>query len=158
MNRLVLGMVAIVVLLGCKSVPTEEEQRLVLIKTEFLLKKWENLEYLPPDYPIEDAMAGKEGCASVEYIILPSYEIKNIKVVSSSSKSFAKQAKLNVEKWKWSKIPDGILEVPIKTSTEFQFCLESGDGHCSHKGSIKNSQCAADEVIYVTGYKIKHRE
>ncbi|MDO6642185.1 energy transducer TonB [Shewanella sp. 5_MG-2023] len=155
MNRYILGIVVTLVLVGCKTTPTEQYQGLQLTEAELLSQKWEKLERFPPLYPIEDARAGKEGCASVEYVITPDNEIKDIKVVSSTSKHFAKQATLNVKKWKWSALPKSIIQEPIKTNTQFQFCLETGDGHCSEISSIKNNQCIGEDVIYSTGYRIK---
>ncbi|RTR36929.1 hypothetical protein EKG38_21760 [Shewanella canadensis] len=155
MNRYILGIVGTLALVGCKTTPTEQYQDLQLTEAELLSEKWEKLERFPPLYPIEDARAGKEGCASVEYVITQGYEIRDIKVVSSTSKHFAKQAKLNVKKWKWSELSKGIVQEPIKTNTQFQFCLETGDGHCSEKDSFENSQCSGEDVIYSIGYRVK---
>jgi hypothetical protein len=157
MNRFIIGIVGTLVLVGCKTTQTKQYQNLQLTEAALLSKKWEKLERVPPLYPIEDARAGKEGCASVEYVITPDNEIKDVKVTSFTSKHFAKQAKLNVKKWKWSALPKGIVKEPIKTKTQFQFCLETGDGHCSKNNSIKNNQCDGEDLIYSTGYKIKHR-
>ena len=157
MNRYIPVIIGILALVGCNTAPTEQYNNLPLTEAELLSKKWESLERFPPLYPIEDARAGKEGCASVEYIITPNYEIKDIKVVAASSKYFAKQAKLNVAKWKWSKLPQGILQGPIKTNTQFQFCLETGDGHCSEKSYFENSQCSGEDAIYSIAYRVKRR-
>ncbi|MDP2560365.1 energy transducer TonB [Psychrobium sp. 1_MG-2023] len=155
MNRYILGIVGALTLAGCNTTPTEQFQSLQLTEAELLSKKWANLERFPPLYPIEEARARKEGCASVEYVITPDNEIKDIKVVSSTSKYFAKQAKLNVKRWKWSELAKGITQVPIKTNSQFQFCLETGDGHCSKRKPIANNQCTGDDIIYATGYVIK---
>ncbi|PKG84280.1 hypothetical protein CXF85_08740 [Colwellia sp. 75C3] len=157
MNRYILGIVGTLVLVGCKTTPTEQYLNLQLTEAELLSEKWRKLERFPPLYPIEDARAGKEGCASVEYVITPDYEIKDIKVVSSTSKYFAKQAKLNIKKWKWSELPKGILKESIKTNTQFQFCLETGDGHCLENSSYENSQCSGEDSIYSIGQRIKRR-
>jgi hypothetical protein len=71
--------------------------------------------------------------------------------------SYSKQARLNVKKWKWSELPKGIVQEPIKTTTQFQFCLETGDGHCSEKSSFENSQCDGEDAIYSIGYRVKRR-
>ena len=155
MNRYILGIIGTFALVGCKTTPTDQFQSLQLTEAELLSEKWAGLERFPPLYPIEDARAGKEGCASVEYVITPDNEIKDIKVVSSTSKYFAKQAKLNVKKWKWSALAKGIIQEPIKTNTQFQFCLETGDGHCSGNSLIKNNQSTGSDIIYSTGYRIK---
>ncbi len=155
MNRYILGVVGALGLVGCNTTPIEQYEGLQLTEAELLSEKWKNLERFPPLYPIEDARAGKEGCASVEYVITPDNEITDIKVVSSTSKHFAKQAQLNVKKWKWSELPKGIVKEPVKTNTQFQFCLETGDGHCSEKNSFENSQCTGEDAIYSIGYRIK---
>ena len=116
MNRYVLGVVGTLVLVGCKTTPTEQYQSLQLTEAELLSEKWDKLERFPPLYPIEDARAGKEGCASVEYVITPNNEIKDIKIVSSTSKHFAKQAKLNVKKWKWSALSMSLLKQRLNFS------------------------------------------
>ncbi|WP_158681394.1 energy transducer TonB [Pseudoalteromonas sp. T1lg88] len=154
MNKYIIGLVGILPLVGCKTTLTEQDQDIKLTEAELLSEKWNNLERFPPLYPIEDARAGKEGCASIEYVITPDYEIKDIKVVSSTSRHFAKQAKLNVQKWKWSELPEGLIQEPIKTNTQFQFCLETGDGHCSEKKSFENSQCEGEDLIKSIGYRI----
>ena len=155
MNRYILGIVGTLVLVGCKIAPTEQYQHLQLTEAELLSSKWESLERFAPLYPIENAMAGKEGCASIEYVITPDNEIKDIKVIASSSKYFSKQAKLSVMEWKWSELPKGILQEPVKTSTLFQFCLETGDGHCSEINALESNICGGEDIIYSIGYKIK---
>ena len=155
MNKCILGLITTLTLIGCQSTPVKEYDKVQLIDAELLSEKWQGLERFPPPYPIENARAGKEGCASVEYVITPSNEIENIKVISSTNKHFAKQAKLNVKDWKWSQLASNILQKPIKTTTQFQFCLETGDGHCSDKSSFRNSQCTGEDVIYSIAYKIK---
>ena len=155
MTKYILGLVGVLILVGCKSTPTEQYLDLQITEAELLSKKWENLERLLPLYPIKYARAGKEGCATVEYVITPSYEIKDIKVVSSTSKGFAKQAEFSIKKWKWSKLDKGLLQEPIKTSTQFQFCLESSDAHCAKKSFLQNNQCTGKDVIYLIGSEIK---
>ncbi|GLS84551.1 energy transducer TonB [Paraferrimonas haliotis] len=155
MNRYILPIIGAVALVGCKSTPSDQYQDVQLTEAELLSKKWEKLERFPPMYPIEEARAGKEGCASVEYVITPDYQIEDVKVVYSTSKYFAKQAKLNVTKWKWSDLPQGIIQAPVKTNTQFQFCLETGDGHCSQPKPVNNEQCVGEDVVYSVGYSMK---
>ena len=144
MNRYILGTIA---LMGCKTTPTEQFHHLQLTEAELLSEKWEDLERFPPLYPRENARVGKEGCATVEYVITPENEIKDIKVVSSTSRFFASQARKNVNEWKWSKLAKGIVQEPVKTKTQFQFCIETGDGHCSEEEPIENNQCSGKDII-----------
>ncbi|PKG57124.1 hypothetical protein CXF82_11150 [Shewanella sp. GutDb-MelDb] len=155
MNRYISGIVGILVLAGCKTAPTEQYQHVQLIEAELVSTKWESLERFSPQYPIETAREGKEGCASIEYVITPDYEIRDIKVIASNSKYFAKQAKLSIKQWKWSELSKGIIQEPIKTSTQFQFCLETGDGHCAEKSYFENSKCSGEDIIYSIGYRVR---
>lgn len=146
-------------LTSCKSTKTNIEHYADLKVTQeaLLSNNWQQLKRFPPKYPIEDAKAGREGCAEVEYVVTPDYQIKDIKVLNSTSRFFAKQAKLNVKKWSWSNLPNGIIKAPIKTVTRFEFCLEQGDGHCTNKPTFDNNQCSAHDVIYSVGYKFTSR-
>lgn len=157
MNKFTLGMgIGMLVLVGCKTTPNEQHQNLPLSEAKLLSSDWKNLQRFPPLYPIEEARKGNEGCATLEYVVTADYEITDIKVVESTSKHFAKQARLNVNRWKWSELPKGIITEPIKTNTQFQYCLETGDGHCSDMGSLENNQCSGKDVIYSVGYRMKH--
>lgn len=155
MNQYVLGLVSIIALASCKATTTEQYPDLPLIEGELLSSKWEALERFPPLFPIENALAGKEGCASVEYVITKNNEIKDIKVVNSTNKYFAKQAKLTIQTWNWSELPKGIIDSPIKTNTQFEYCLESGDGHCKNKDSFVNTECKGKDTLYSIAYKVK---
>lgn len=155
MNRYIIGLAAVAALAGCNTTPTGQYQNISLTEAELLSEKWLSLQRFPPLYPIEEAVDGTEGCATVEYVITPDYDIKDIKVVSSTSKHFSKQAIANVKKWKWADLPEGIVTAPVKTMTQFQFCMETGDGHCAAAKLKANSQCKGKDAIYSIGYRIK---
>ena len=158
MKYLIIGL-APLILLGCKATDSATQQsfeHLSVVQGEILDQKWSNLKRFPPLYPIEEARASNEGCATVEYVVTPNYEIEDIKVVQSTSKYFAKEAKKNVAKWKWGNLPKGIIKDPIKTQTRFEFCLEQGDGHCSELNLSEITQCSGSDVIASVGYRIKH--
>jgi len=157
MNKKYISILGLFLLASCQNTPSDQYQSLPLTEAELLSNKWQSLQRFPPLYPIENARAGKEGCASVEYVITPENEVKNVKVIASTNKYFAKQAKLNVKKWKWSELPKGVLTAPVKTTTQFQFCLETGDGHCEQDDILTNNQCTGRDVIFSTGYRIKKR-
>lgn len=140
---------------GCKSTPTEPQPTLALTDALLLEQQWQQLERFPPMYPMEAAVAGKEGCATIEYVITPNYKITDISVVAASSPSFAQEAKINVNRWKWSALPQNILSAPVKTQTQFQYCLETGDGHCKSAHLAANNQCYGKDVIYAIGQKMK---
>ncbi len=155
MTKYILGLVLGFTLVGCKSTPTQQYQDLKIIEADLLSQRWENLERSLPLYPVHYARAGKEGCATIEYVITPSYEIKDINVISSTKQGFAKQAIHNIKQWGWSKLDKGILREPIKTSTRFEFCLESADKHCAKKSFLQNSECSGEDLIYLIGSEIK---
>ena len=150
--------IGLLVLTGCKTTPSESYEGLLLKDGELLTSKWRSLTRFPPLYPITDAKAGTEGCTTVEYVITPDYEVKDVKVITSDSWNFSKQAKINIRKWRWSELPSGIIEQPVRTRTQFQFCLENGDGHCSEKKLSESTQCPGTDVIYAIGRIIKRSD
>ncbi len=144
-------------LAACATAPTAQFQALPITESELLSDKWQHLERYSPLFPIEEARAGSEGCASVEYVVTPDYEIKEIKVAGSTSHHFATQAKRVISQWKWADLPKGILEAPVKTRTQFLFCLETGDGHCSQAPVLDLAQCGGDDIILSVAQKALRR-
>lgn len=120
-----------------------------------MAKEWQELERFPPRFPTSHAIKGEGGCATIEYLVSSDNAISNIQVVDSTSKQFAKQAKINVKKWNWSALPKGITSAPLKTQTQFKFCVDAGGGRCDKTPKV--AQCSGDDVIYAMGYRIKRR-
>ena len=157
MNRYILSVLALILLSGCQTSPPLQLQDVQLTEAELQTEKWSELKRFAPKYPVEEAIAGRDGCAAVEYVITPSYEIRDVKVLSSSSRYFAKQAELTVKNWKWSELPQGIIAAPVKTITQFRFCLDAGDGRCSVPATVDNAACSGKDTIYSIGYRIVHK-
>jgi|SRR5690554_1269080 len=155
MTRYILGMITLLVLTGCQATSTEQFPNLAITEGELLSNKWAGLQRFPPMYPMEEAQAGIEGCATVEYVISPDHDITDIKVVAATNASFAHQAKVNISRWKWSELPQDILQNPVKTRTQFQYCLETGDRHCSSPSLLANSECSGSDVIYSVGHRMQ---
>lgn len=115
--------------------------------------RWQALQRFAPRYPDKDAQSRKEGCAVIEYVITPTYELKDIKMLSATGDRFAKQARQVVKKWKWSDLPAGIVQQTVKTRTQFQFCLEDGSGRCQSGGAGENTECKGADTIWSVGYR-----
>ncbi|CAM5220116.1 energy transducer TonB [Alishewanella longhuensis] len=48
----------------------------------------ELLPRVEPAYPIEAARDGKEGCATLEYVITPDYQITDVRIVETTARYF----------------------------------------------------------------------
>lgn len=141
-------------LTACNSTPTLNHTSLPLTEAELLSGKWQKLQRKEPRYPLESAIAGNEGCATVEYVITADYAIEDIKVLESSNRYFAKQAKKSIARWNWSQLDKGIISTPVKTRTRFEFCIDNeNDNHCSAATLITNATCSGKDVITAVGRK-----
>ena len=90
-----------------KTLAAVDYADLTLTEGALQQSNWQALKRFAPRYPEKDAIKGKEGCAVVEYVITPQYELKDIKVITATGDRFAKQARraktYNVK----AKIPSG---------------------------------------------------
>lgn len=136
-----------------KTLAAVDYADLTLTEGALQQSNWQALKRFAPRYPEKDAIKGKEGCAVVEYVITPQYELKDIKVITATGDRFAKQARQVVTKWKWSDLPSGILQQAIKTRTQFQFCLEDGSGRCQSGAAGENVQCKGEDTIWSVGVR-----
>lgn len=157
MNKLIITSSIIVILSGCVNTSAPLYGNLVSVDAELSSVKWQSLTRVPPLFPIEEARENKEGCAEIEYVITPDYQIKDVVVVRATSKHFAKQAQHSLAKWQWHQLPKALLSEPLKTTTRFEFCLETGDGHCEQHRPLNNSQCAGNDVLMSVATKTRHR-
>lgn len=159
MRTILLGGLILLGVSGCittvEPTPKANNDNLPVVDGALLAKEWQELNRFPPRFPTSHAIKGEDGCATLEYVISADNTISNIQVIDATSKQFAKQARLNVKKWHWSALPKGITKTPIKTQTQFQYCLDSGDGRCKKKPKL--AQCSGDDVIYSVGYRVKKR-
>lgn len=157
MKHLAISLITLTIL-GCKSTEPEISQqfpRLEVIQGEMASNKWQPLARFSPRYPIVEAKARREGCATIEYVITPQYDILDIKVVDATSRYFGKESQNVLSKWDWSTLPKDILVSPIKTQTRFEFCLEDGNGRCSAPKLAARTQCSGSDVVSSVGSIIK---
>ena len=122
---------------------------------ELLKTQWSALKRFSAKYPIKAAKKRKAGCATVEYVITPSYQIKNIVVTERSDRVFIKSSKKAVYQWKWKDLPKGLIKSPIKTRTRFDYCVESIDKSCDEV--IKSFSCSGTDSISSIGSIVKRR-
>ncbi|MDO6712784.1 energy transducer TonB [Aliiglaciecola sp. 2_MG-2023] len=139
---------------GCASTKVEKEYSdLSVTQNEIQSSKWSQLNRFPPRYPKQAAIKSIEGCATVEYVITPQNEVKDITVIASTSKQFSKAAVNVIKNWKWSELPKNILTQPVKTQTRFDFCFDKPNQPCST--ITPNYSCPSDDIIYSTGMRVK---
>lgn len=121
-----------------------------LSKELFAQADLSKLNRFPPRYPMKEARKGKEGCATVEYIVTAANKVEDIKVNSSTNKSFAAEAKKVIKKWDWQ----SVQHKPIKTQTRFEFCLDDGNGRCSMSKLLEKTECSGEDVIASVGIQV----
>jgi len=98
-------------------------------------------------------MKSIEGCATIEYVITPQNEVKDITVIASTNKHFSKAAEDVIKNWKWSELPKNIITHPVKTQTRFDFCFDKPNQPCST--ITPKYSCPSKDIIYSTGKRIK---
>ena len=147
-------LITTLIMSGCASTKVENEYSdLSITHNEIQSSKWSQLDRFPARYPKKAVMKSIEGCATIEYVITPQNEVKDINVVASTSKYFAKAAENVIKNWKWSELPKSILTQPVKTQTRFDFCFDKPNQPCS---SIPPKySCPSEDIIYSTGMLIK---
>ena len=132
-----------------------EYPQLPLTANVLAMPEWQALERFPARYPKKEALAANSGCATIEYVIKPDNTVTGIRVVESSSRHFAKEAEQVVAKWKWSAMPAGILDKPVKTQTRFEFCLEDGSGQCQLETLASKTECSGSDMIASVGMRVR---
>lgn len=149
---------ALLVLAACQSVPPSSQYSNVPLTDGVLATaQWQQLTRIEPLYPVEEARSGKEGCATIEFIITPDYQITDVQAVSFSSRFFAREAQKALLKWNWQDLPAGLLTEPLKTQTRFEFCLESDEGRCTPEKLAQRDICSGTDVLPVVGYRVMVR-
>lgn len=150
----VFSLFSTLVMAGCATTSTNNEYpNLAVVDNELGKSKWEQLERFPARYPQHAVINSQQGCATVEYVITPNNEIKDISVVKSTNSHFASVAKDVVNRWKWSELPKNVIAEPVKTQTRFDFCFNAGTQNCE----LPNAEyaCPGEDVIYSRGMKIQ---
>ncbi|MBT1449780.1 energy transducer TonB [Glaciecola sp. XM2] len=147
-------MAAFILMSGCASThPEKEYSHLSVTQDEMQSSKWSQLNRFPARYPREAVFERLEGCATIEYVITPQNEVKDITVVASTNKYFSKAARDVINNWNWSELPKSILAEPVKTQTRFDFCFDKPNQPC--KLVTPKYSCPSDDIIYSTGSIIK---
>lgn len=145
--------ISVLVLGGCASTKVEREYNdLSLTNNELQSEKWKGLNRFPARYPEKATFGGVEGCATIEYVVTPQNEVKDIIVVAASKKYFANSAAKVVKNWKWSILPKNLTSEPIKTQTRFDFCLVQPDSLC--KPNYSEYTCPSTDIIFSKGIKV----
>ena len=139
---------------GCVSTKVlNEYSDLSVTDNEIHSSKWSQLNRFPARYPLQAAMKSIEGCATIEYVITPQNEVKDINVIASTNQYFAKAAKNVIEQWKWSELPKSIVTEAVKTQTRFDFCFDKTNQPCS--SFTPKYSCPSEDIIYSTGMRMK---
>ena len=155
-NKNCLNLFGLLFVTACTTVPDNYQfTDLQVSHNAINSNKFDQLIRFPARYPVKAARNSIEGCATIEYVVTPNYEIKDIKVVSSTKSYFAESAKKVIRKWNWSDLPTNELEEPIKTQTKFEFCLDKPNSPCSTRAVSK--VCPGEDIIYTTGSLIKRK-
>ncbi|MCL1036760.1 energy transducer TonB [Shewanella submarina] len=156
--KYVMSAFALLALTACQSTGSSDNPEyagLTMTDGEMSKAKWRQLERYEPIYPKSDAKNRRVGCATLEYVITPDYQVQNIEVIDASRSSFANAARKSIRKWSWQQVPTGNLQQPIKTRTRFEFCINDGSGNCANEKLLNNSQCSGTDVISVVGTLIR---
>jgi periplasmic protein TonB len=141
------------VMSGCASTKVENEYtNLRVSQNELQSSKWAELVRFPARYPESAAINAIEGCATVEYVVTPQNEVKDIKVVTTTEKHFGIAAAKVVANWKWSDLPNGIITQAVKTQTRFDFCFDKPNQSCTT--ITPKYVCPGDDIIYSTGMRL----
>lgn len=138
---------------GCASTEAEREYTdLAVTPNELQSSKWSALERFPARYPERAAMNSVEGCATVEYVITPENDIKDVQVVAATDPQFGTAAANVVENWRWSELPEGIISEAVKTQTRFDFCFDQPNQSCE---MVEPSySCPGEDIIYSRGMRM----
>ncbi|MCL2913234.1 energy transducer TonB [Shewanella corallii] len=156
--KFIMSTLALLTLTACQSTGSashSEYAGLALTEGEMTKAKWKQLVRKEPRYPIAEAKARRSGCATLEYVVTPDYQITEIEVVDASRSKFAKSARQSIADWQWQQVPAGNLEQPIKTQTRFEFCVEEVKGECSEARLLANTQCRGEDMVSAVGTLIK---
>ncbi|MDZ7867875.1 MAG: energy transducer TonB [Rheinheimera sp.] len=127
---------------------------------ELLKPQWQALKRFEPRYPVEEAIKGRNGCATVEYVITPDYQIQDLRVITATSNHFAKESMAQVKRWRWQELPGGILQAPVKTTSRFEYCVSAKvgpDDECDRTVMQQNTACTGSDVHTTVGYRIRKK-
>lgn len=124
--------------------------------TDGILTKaeWQGFQRAEARYPIEGAREGKDGCATLEYVITPDYKITDVRIIAATAGPFAREALSAMQKWSIDTRQVGPISEPIKTQTRFEFCLENKAGRCALEQLYQRSSCSGTDVLPSIGHRV----
>ena len=135
---------------GCSSTQNEVEYPNLGVSYDALkVPELSQMNRFPARYPAKAVVKNVEGCATIEYVITPTFDVSDVKVISSTQDYFAESAKNVIQKWEWSQLPKGVLNLPFKTQTRFEFCLDQPNSPCSSRAL--SNECPGEDVVYSIG-------
>lgn len=138
---------------GCASTEVGNEYTdLPVTHNELQSAKWADLNRFPARYPENAAINSVEGCATIEYVITPQNEVKDVEVIAATERQFGVAATRVVQNWNWSDLPEGIITKAVKTQTRFDFCFDEPNQSC--KTVTPEYSCPGDDIIYSTGRRM----
>ncbi|WP_462158155.1 energy transducer TonB [Pseudoalteromonas sp. GB56] len=148
---------ALVALVGCQSNgQSVQEKEIAQAAPSNSATLVEQIKRFPPRYPISQAKAGNQGCATVEYVISPTNEVSDVKVLEASHTDFAQEAQAVVSKWRWEQLPEGAITAPTTIQTRFEFCLAEQKGQCDMEKLVAKIQCSGTEdVVASIGRRVR---
>ena len=163
LNRVTSIGIFLLLVAGCastgKPAKVSPYANLPLTEAVLLQPKWQAMQRPEPKYPIEDAKAGNNsGCATVEYVITPDYQIKDLRLVTATSRYFGKEALSQVKRWNWQQLPAGLLTAPVRTSTRFEYCMSTATLpaiNCFETKMRENTRCSGEDVKTSIGFVIR---
>ncbi|MEE2002559.1 energy transducer TonB [Alkalimonas sp. MEB108] len=147
--RLLLLCAGMLLLFGCSSNDTPEAASASgpQVANEF--------QRFAPRYPVEEARAGREGCATVRYLLTPSLLVEQVEVLDATSRHFANESAAVVPRWNWQSLGADRVAEPTWFETRFEFCLETGRGNCSPEQLQQRTTCRGDDVVSSVGYRVR---
>ena len=130
-----------------------EYASLAVTPNEMQSSTWAELNRTAAKYPVKAARSITEGCTTIEYVVTPDNDVKDIKVVFATDQHFAVEASKVIKKWNWDDLPKGIIAQPVKTQTRFDFCINKSTEQC--KAASRQYACPSNDIIYSEGFIVK---
>ncbi|MFC3094916.1 energy transducer TonB [Alteromonas sediminis] len=145
----------IVLLLGCTSTSHQSSTEYgVAERVQLSDQQKKTLERFPPKYPTRVASSGIEGCATIEYVVTPDFEVQDVNTLVASNPLFATEAQKVIKKWRWENLASDFKTGPLKFQTRFEYCLENGSGRCSMNTLLNKTQCSGNDVVPSVGMQM----
>ncbi|MGK4474469.1 energy transducer TonB [Aeromonas molluscorum] len=109
---------------------------------------WQPSHKVEPRYPKEAVAAGEMGCATLEYLITPSGEAAQMRIVSRTDERFSDAAIEALSRWQWQPTEFNKSHQTLKSQTRFDFCIELNGEPC--KRSLLDQTCEGSSSVTST--------